>query len=289
MIAIRLQGRLGNQLFQYAFALTASKKLNTRFFIDQYIEHSIVDKYFKVRQTKYSEFISQLFRIKGFKNFFSFYLRRAYFKNLILLKKFSVVEYNYEASVPEVTLQNNTLYQGYFQSELFFNGTAGVIRDKFVLKDLYIGQFNSRYGNLYKNNRIVTVHIRRTDYLNLQHLNLGGDDLSLPILYYKKAIAEYNEQDVHFVFISDDIDFVNRNFEEIKNKTISTDSEILDFQHLLNADGCIISNSTFSWWGAWLNNKTEKVIYAPKYFMGWRIKKETPINIYPKEWVQIDF
>lgn len=289
MIAIRLQGRLGNQLFQYAFALTASKKLNTRFYIDQYIEHSIVDKYFKDIKGNYYKLIPKLFGITGYKNFFSFYLRRAYFKNIALIKKLSVVEYNYEATVPEVTLQNNTLYQGYFQSQLFFNGIEGLIRTKFVLKDLYTDQFNSRYGKLYKNNRIVTVHIRRTDYLNLQHLNLGGNDLSLPLDYYKKAISKIDHKNSHFIFISDDIDFVNQNFEEIENKTISIDSEIMDFQHLLNADGCIISNSTFSWWGAWLNNKSEKVIYAPEYFMGWRIKKETPIDIYPKEWVQIDF
>jgi hypothetical protein len=62
----------------------------------------------------------------------------------------------------------------------------------------------------------------------------------------------------------------------------------MDFQHLLNADVCIISNSTFSWWGAWLNNKPTKVIYAPKYFMGWRIKKEIPDHIYPIDWTLID-
>jgi hypothetical protein len=127
------------------------------------------------------------------------------------------------------------------------------------------------------------------DYLHLQHLNLGGDDLSLPLEYYTQAVSKYDRKPVHFVFLTDDLDFVEENFQAITNKTISNDSEIMDFQHLLNAGECIISNSTFSWWGAWLNNKPNKVIYAPKYFLGWRIKKESPWKIYPDNWIQIDF
>ena len=186
-------------------------------------------------------------------------------------------------------IQNHAIYKGYFQSVSFFNGFEELIRKTFILKQTFIDQFKYKYGSLYQNNSIVTVHIRRTDYQNQRHLNLGGDDLTLPLEYYKKAIAKYDGQNVHFVFISDDLDFVNQNFKEISNKTISKDTEIMDFQHLLNADGCIIANSTFSWWGAWLNNKPGKIIYVPRYFMGWRIKKETPPEIYPDEWIQIDF
>lgn len=289
MIGIRIQGRLGNQLFQYAFALTASKKLNTSLFVDLYIEHSIVAKYFKDINSGYDTIISQLFNIRGYKNFFSFYLRRAYFKNFALIKKLSIAMYNYDVAATEITLQNNTIYQGYFQSASFFDGFEASIKNQFVLKKKNVDQFNFKYGDLYQNNNIVTIHVRRTDYQKLEHLNLGGDDLSLPLNYYKKAIAKFDGQNKHFVFISDDLDFVNQNFKEIRNKTIASDTEIMDFQHLLNAGECIISNSTFSWWGAWLNAKSNKVIYAPKYFMGWRIKKETPKEIYPKEWIQIDF
>jgi len=284
MIGIRIQGRLGNQLFQYAFILVAAKKLNTSFYIDQYIEPSIVSKYFK--NTAGSRF-TPLFKIKGYKNIFSFYLRRSYYRYLALWGKFSIIECDYTET--EIALRNNAIYHGYFQSELFFNRFEELIRDKFALKKVFINQFKFQFGSLYQNNNIVTIHIRRADYQNLGHLNLGGDDLSLPLEYYKKAISKFDGQNIHFIFISDDQDFVKQNFKEISNKTISEDNEIMDFQHLLNADGCIISNSTFSWWGAWLNKKPGKVIYAPRYFMGWRIKKETPPEIYPKEWVQIDF
>ena len=286
MIAVRLEGRLGNQLFQYAFIYAASKKLNTGYYIDQYVEHSIVDKYF---QNTGGNYFTQLFKIKGFKNIFGFYLRRSYYRYLALWGKFSIVECDYERTETEIALRNNTIYHGYFQSELFFNRFEELIRDKFAIKEIFVNQFNLLFRSLHQNNSIVTIHIRRADYQNLGHLNLGGDDLSLPLEYYKKAISKFDGQNIHFVFISDDLNFVSQNFKELTNKTISVESEIIDFQHLLNADGCIISNSTFSWWGAWLNKNPDKVVYAPKYFMGWRIKKETPIEIYPKEWIQIEF
>lgn len=286
MIGIRLQGRLGNQLFQYAFIYATAKKLGTGFYIDQYTERSVLNKYFG---SVNSPAITLLFNINHFKNIFNFHLRRFYYRGLEERGKFSFLNYDYEAAITDIYFQDNAIYQGYFQSEIFFSPYQDLIRDKFRLKQRFVTQFQSKYKELYQNNSIVTIHIRRTDYQNQGHLNLGGDDLSLPLDYYEKAIERYNGQNVHFLFISDDEDFVNRNFKKITNKTISTDPEIMDFQHLLNADGCIISNSTFSWWGAWLNNKAGKIIYAPKYFMGWRVKQEVPQNIYPSSWNQIDF
>jgi len=114
-------------------------------------------------------------------------------------------------------------------------------------------------------------------------------NLSLKTAWYHLAIKNIHNEENYYIFISDDINFVKAEFAYLSNKYISENEEITDLQFLTHADICILSNSTFSWWGAWLNNKAEKIIYAPKYFMGWRIKKETPTEIYPKEWVQIDF
>jgi hypothetical protein len=289
MIAVRLQGRLGNQMFQYAFILAASKQLNTNFYIDQYIELSSVDKYFNNIAAGPNKALTQLFKIKGFKNIFSFHLRRAYYKYLAKINKLAVYEYDYNSSMPETMIKNDTLYLGFFLSELFFKPFEDTIKRNFMLKEIFVNKFKDKYNDHYKNNTTVTVHIRRTDYLNLQYLNLGADDLSLPLSYYKNALAKFEGQNVHFIFISDDIDFVLQNFKDVKNKTISTDNEIIDFQHLLNADACIISNSTFSWWGAYLNPKQEKVVYCPKYYLGFYLKQQIPQNIYPKEWRQIDF
>lgn len=295
MVGVRLEGRLGNQLFQYAFILAVSGKLDTHFFVDQYIELSIVDLYFT--DTRRGSFVnrlwagtvSKLFRITGFKNFFSFYLRRFYYRYFVLIARVHLVKYSYAATATAITIKEDCLYHGYFQSESFFNEYEALVRERFVLKNEFADSFKQKFGDFYGADRVVTVHIRRTDYQNLGHLGLGGNDLSLPLNYYKKAISKFDGQKVHFVFISDDRDFVIDNFSGVPNKTISMDDEITDFQHLMNADACIISNSTFSWWGAWLNKKPDKVVFAPMYFMGWRIKEETPLEIYPDSWKVIDF
>ncbi len=131
------------------------------------------------------------------------------------------------------------------------------------------------------------MHIRRTDYQNQAHLNLGSDDISLPIAYYHQIIEQLNNDDAFFIFISDDPGSLVDEFSYIENKHISYSDEITDFQHLLKAHICIISNSTFSWWGAYLNKDQKKIIYAPKYFMGFHIKQEVPPQIYPLDWIQV--
>ena len=56
----------------------------------------------------------------------------------------------------------------------------------------------------------------------------------------------------------------------------------------MNANICILSCSTFSWWGAWLNKQKNLKVYVPKYFLGFKVKKEYPVNIIPKKWKQIE-
>jgi len=289
MIAVRLQGRLGNQLFQYAFACTASKKIGTGFYLDQYLEKSLVHQYFQI-EVKTVEAISlALFNINGYKNFFNHYTRRQLNKCAAYFYRFKKKEYGYALDQSVVEVEDHTLYIRYFQSLLLLRPFENMIRQKLTIKTEISQAFKDRFSELYRANTIVTVHVRRTDYKNLGHLNLGGDDLSLPLKYYQTALSTVAGKNLHYIFISDDTAFVEANFAGIQPKTISVENEICDFQHLLNADICITSNSSFSWWGAWLNEKESKVVYCPKYYVGFHLKKEIPLNIYPKEWRQIGF
>ncbi|GGH15342.1 alpha-1,2-fucosyltransferase [Mucilaginibacter phyllosphaerae] len=289
MIAVRLEGRLGNQLFQYAFIYSAAKRLNTSYYIDQYTTSSSVDKYFDTNMQLPGPLVAKVFSIKSFKNIFNFHLRRLYYKRLAQFHRLTINQFTISDSFNDVALIDNCIYSGYFQSEIFFKNFEPQIHQWFTLKPEHKNAFHLKYNHLYQNNRIVTIHVRRTDYQNLQHLNLGNADLTLPLGYYQNAISNLNDENTHFVFITDDVPFVTHNFRFLTNKTISADTEILDFQHMMNADVCIISNSTFSWWGAWLNSNKNKTVYCPQYYLGYHLKKDFPPNIYPDDWKQIAY
>jgi len=292
MIAVRLEGRLGNQLFQYAFIYSTAKKLNTRFYIDKSVIDFVLPTYFTIKTDQFNLLDRYIFSIKGFKNVFTYYLKRLFYNKLHLiihLKKKNYQQLYLDPQTVLSRLENNVNYQGYFQSPSYFVGYEDYIRNAFTVRATYKTAFERKYAALYAQYEIVCVHIRRADYLKLANLNLGGDDLSLPLNYYHKAISSVAGKNIHFVFIGDDRQYIIEKFKNVSNKTIADESEIIDFQHLLNADQCIISNSTFSWWGAWLNNKPHKIIYAPKFFLGWQVNKEVPKEIYPDAWVQIDF
>ena len=143
--------------------------------------------------------------------------------------------------------------------------------------------------NINKNKPTVVLHIRRTDYLKYGDENLGGEDLTLPLTYYNLCLKKINKLDnYNIVFVTDDPSFVKSNFYHLNPIISSSESSIIDFQILMKADIVIVANSSFSWWGAYLNTKAKKV-FAPKFWSGFKIRKEYPANIIPAHWESIEF
>lgn len=288
MIAIFIEGRLGNQLFQFAFVHIAAKKANTSFFLNQTVERLYLSKYFELKPYTFKFFDDHLFSITGFKNISSFHLRGFFYQkisNFFTPKRLE--ENNLEFKGNSIEIKNKTCYQGYFQSFKYYKEYEKELTTLFKVKSELLKAYQEKYQANWKNRKIITVHIRRGDYLNLPHWNLGKPDLTLPSSYYHQLIAKYQpDNNVLFVFIGDDIDYIKKEFAHIPNKYISEDTEINDFLHLTHADVIVSSNSTFSWWGAFLNPKGHKIIHCPKYFLGIHIKQECPEGIYPPNWVQ---
>ncbi len=94
MIAVKLEGRLGNQLFQYAFIYTASKKLNTKFYLDKSADYLVLDKYFNIEQDFCYLFDKKICSIKGFKNIFSHHLRYKFYYLLKQLFHLNIVSFD---------------------------------------------------------------------------------------------------------------------------------------------------------------------------------------------------
>lgn len=277
MIAVKLEGRLGNQMFQYAFIYAASKKLNTRFYMDKSVDYLLLDKYFNIETDLCRIFDNYLFSINGFKLIFSHYSRWAFYA--LLKRSFFAQPVIFSNTVSPATqldkLRNKNIYEGYFQSEDYFIDYKTDIKKLFSIKDTYKIQFKDLFKLLPKAKKYVVIHIRRGDYVQTGCV--------LDISYYRNTIKEIHHPDNYYIFISDDAGFVKNEFNYLTNKYVSENTEIIDLQFLIYADICILSNSSFSWWGAYLNSKKAQII-APRYWLGNEI--EYPVNIVPDYWVK---
>lgn len=275
MIGVRLQGRLGNQMFQYAFAFAISKKLNTRFFIDE---------------DKYSS--------KNMYDFFELYkngnsLVSKFQRNYFNKKKYNlnVIEVNHKNSCianERLLVNNNCIYNGFFQSELYFHEYRDLVKKEFTIKKHHLINYQDLL-NINNDKPTIVLHIRRTDYLNYGNEKLGGENLALPIQYYNLCLKKIsNLDDYNIVFVTDDPSFVHTNFYHLNPIISSSKSPIVDFQIIMNGDIVVVANSSFSWWGAYLNEKAKK-IFAPMYWSGFKIKKEYPADVIPSNWESIEF
>jgi hypothetical protein len=114
----------------------------------------------------------------------------------------------------------------------------------------------------------ISVHVRCSDYLKAK------DPMVLPYSYYQQAWNAMLEQfkDADFFIFSDDIEFARANLPQTGKRTfVSHNNELTAYQDLRIMASCqhhIIANSSFSWWGAWLNPNASKVVIAPKYWSG---------------------
>ena len=137
-----------------------------------------------------------------------------------------------------------------------------------------------------KDENAVSLHIRRGDYLQPQHWATTGSVCQLP--YYRNAIAEMNKRvsaPSYYVF-SDDIAWVKENLSLPNAVYIDWNKGEDSWQDMMLMSYCkhhIICNSTFSWWGAWLNPREDKTVIVP---CRWFQHSETP-NIYPAGWVKV--
>ena len=269
MIAVSIEGRLGNQLFEYAFAYKVSRHVHAMLLIDNVKEYYL-PKYFKLDRTYH--------RIDKIP-----YLRTQYRKRVAQLQVANTIDLTDCTLNPmDVTkkLQDNAYYRGFFQSAMFFEPID--VRKLFSLRKVYKRLFLEKYEDEFANKKTIVAHVRRGDYLT-HGASIGSKiaDVSLPKAYYDACFRQIKDiENYQIYFIGDDMEYAKDIGKKYINVKYVHESEIIDFQLLMNADICIISNSTFAWWGAYLNRKNSKEVLAPKYFLGFNDMKEYPRGIY---------
>lgn len=175
----------------------------------------------------------------------------------------------------ELPYSDGCIYRGYFQSEKHFKHNRDYILSSF--------SFSNKVEEKYKeilNARTVSLHVRRGDYLNLQsHHPLQPQE------YYTKALAEVGDFDFALVF-SDDIDWCKQNLDIPNAVFVEGQKDIEDLKLMSLCDNNIIANSSFSWWGAWLNRSENKKVVAPKNWFG-PDKQFDDRDVLPDSWIKI--
>lgn len=266
MIKVLLHGRMGNQLFQYAFAYVTAKKRKTWFWLE-------------IEKNK--------FYLKAFKLNFPFSLLhknllfRAYCQLAVRIKmKYTADLTDCKKKVHIDNYSPNTLFKGYFQDASYFDSFKKELQKIFSLKKKHKRDFEINYGKLFNNNKTLVICIRTgVDYKNFQLPDFNYPYVFLPIDWFVNIISKVKSEYQKIIVISDEISEAKSILGEQDNYVYIEDAPEIQFQMLMNADACIISNSSYAWWGAYLNAKPNKKIYAPLNWAGYNIGVEYPAGI----------
>lgn len=230
-------GGLGNQLFQIA----AAKSLSLSMGDDLRVNH---DNCFTPNQGHRSE-----------------KYRASFFKNILTTTDIPSAIYAERRfpfdPIPKI---NNLTIKGYFQSEKYFQEHKEEITNLFYPTSEEMEETAQWKKSRNISGETVSVHIRRGDYIKFSHFHSVS-----PIEYFIKAMESFDN--VTYVIFSDDVQWVKENIKHPKAHFSDGGDEVEDLRLMLSCDHNIISNSSFSWWAAYLNkNPNKRVIYPKEWF-----------------------
>lgn len=198
----------------------------------------------------------------------SFNITKNHFSSDILCKsEYQEPYFHYK----DISYECDMNLHGYFQSEKYFKDYKDDIR--FLLTPL------SSSSPMLSNT--ASIHVRRGDYLKF---NKAFEQLDLG--YYTKAISILNAK--KYIVFSDDIDWCKKTFRGNEFSFSEGTSEVEDLVLMSKCEHNIIANSSFSWWGAWLNNNPNKKVIAPSKWFGPELSPtHNTKDLIPKEWIII--
>ncbi len=301
MIVVKLMGGLGNQMFQYAAgkSLASSRqvplKLDVSFLNDKTPKQDLTFRNYGLSRFNINDEIilpaesSRFQSISGiFANTKIQSMNRRYFQNKLPVPK--IIKYQETSFYPGFfKISRNSYLIGYWQSERYFKPYNELIRECFSINDPTTHQMVDATIGENKHASTVSVHVRRGDYATNELIkSVHG---LCPISYYTNAleIISKHVSDPIFFIVSDDMDWVVQNFAPIQKDYNIVFVTVRDELHdLLLMQKCmhnIIANSSFSWWGAWLNNNPDRIVISPRK---WFVDQSIPTDdLIPKSWIRL--
>lgn len=260
VISVDAVGRMGNTMFQLAFAHATARRLDTSF-------------------------------VLGPAPLWEDFELGAWGRRRVRLGRKLRMRVRYGATGPERfvvdngeepadvlgRLRDGVAYNGFFQSEQYFAGYEDEVRALFAVRPERRARFEERYGDL---GRYACVHVRRGDYLD--------NGWALPAGWFRAAIAALGDLEGRpLLIVSDDRERAARELGDLPGVRFEGNDAITDLLLLAHADRLVLSNSSFSWWGAWLNERPNLRVVAPEHWTGFREGTEQPRGVVPDRWERL--
>lgn len=289
MIITDLKGGLGNQMFQYATGLALSSEKNTKHKVD--LTHFDNQDTF-ANETPRPFLLDKLktrYEIASQEDLRLVKYPIPVLSNVMNILNAFLVGRNY-LKYP-LHIGENMYLDGYFQKQEYFEKYSSQIISEFQLKKEYeTKDFLKIAEQISRDEDSVSVHIRRGDYITNPNANKHHGALNNS--YYENACKFLNDRlgKINLYVFSDDIDWVKENmsFLTVYKITYVSSPELIGAQEISLMSKCkhnIIANSSFSWWGAWLNQNEGKMVIAPKNWL--RDGDGMNKGIVPDDWIRV--
>jgi len=290
MIVMRLKGGLGNQLFQYALGRRLAIEKNTDLLLDsasyrydhlrEYrldlfnIKASASDRLLFVATDSRFKYLNHL--IQRFKSFFS--------------KPFQIIKEKGFPFDPEVLNCSEQAYlDGFWQSEKYFDSVAHILREDLTLKMPITGALEKLEDQIRNSSHSVSLHVRRGDYVSNPVTTAFHGVCGVEWYMHAASMMEERLEKPTFFIFSDDYEWAKENLRFQSNTVFikpSPDGQECNDLYLMSlCQNNIIANSSFSWWGAWLNTNPKKIVIAPKvWFVG---GPQNTADLIPSSWIRV--
>lgn len=286
-IIVKFNGGLGNQMFQWAFGRMLEQTTDAEVAFDM--------SYFTKRYAR--PYQLDIFNIEP--NFVQDNLLKLKLNIMWALRKnlegknffgttfISEKQFNFDPKLAKI--KDSAYVEGFFQSDLYFNSIEEKLREDFkFIAD--ISDESKACAEKIRSSNSISLHIRRGDYVQKKRYQDVYATCSLD--YYARGV-EYIAQkcpDPTLFIFSDDIDWVKQNlklpYEMIFVTHNAGKTSYEDMWLMSLCANNIIANSSFSWWGAWLNNNKEKIVIAPQKWFNDDNVVQT--DVIPKSWVRLN-
>ncbi|GAB1766403.1 alpha-1,2-fucosyltransferase [Priestia megaterium] len=291
MKIVQISSGLGNQLFQYALYKRLSQQ-SDNVFLDKHTSYLLnknqhngyeLERVFNINPRIATH--EHIRKLSDLNNSLISRMRRK-----IFFKKHSMYIEPQEFAFHDTVFTREKIYiKGYWQNYEYFTGIEKELKKDLIFQE-NLDEKNKLLVNKIINENSVSIHVRRGDYYSNEKYEEKFGNIATPEYYLKaiKLIEEKVENPIFYIF-SDDIEWAKMNLGITGNVTYVTHNKGIDsYKDMQLMSLCrhnIIANSSFSWWGAFLNKNSEKIVICPRKWIN--IKGVNKINIFPELWISI--